>query len=176
MRDIPGYEGLYAVTENGEIWSYPKMTLVGRNGGLRKDGGKFLNQYTVHSGHLRVYLFGKVMQIHRATALAYLPNPERFPFINHMDGNPANNHLSNLEWCNAHHNSKHAFDLGLTRMPTQKGEANSRAKLTEDQVRSIRKLYAAKSNASAIARQFGLNPKTVWEICKYKKWKHIIPE
>lgn len=176
MKDIPGYEGVYAVTEKGEIWSHPKLTPVGKNGGLRQDGDKFLNQYTDKSGHLRVYLMGKVMQTHRAVALAYLPNPAQYPFINHVDGNPANNHLSNLEWCDARHNAKHAFGLGLVKMPTQKGEANSNAKLTPDQVRSIRSKYAEIKNAAAVARHFGLNSKSVWEICHYKSWAHITPE
>jgi len=173
MIDIPGYEGLYAVTENGEIWSHPKLTPVGKNGGMRKDGGKFLNQYTVKSGHLRVYLMGKVMQTHRAVALAYLPNPAQFPFINHVDGNPANNHLRNLEWCDARHNAKHAFGLGLAKVPPQKGGANSNAKLAEEQVKAIRVQHAISGNCSAIARAYGVSPKTVNDIVRRKNWAHV---
>lgn len=60
-------------------------------------------------------------RIHRLLALAWLPNNdfENRPFVNHIDGNRANNRLENLEWCSASENSKHALDTGLNKCPVK---------------------------------------------------------
>ena len=46
-------------------------------------------------------------KIHRLVAKAFIPNPEQLPQINHLDGNTMNNHVSNLEWCDAYTNMMH---------------------------------------------------------------------
>lgn len=51
--------------------------------------------------------------IHKLLALKYIPNPENYPVINHIDGNKLNNSLDNLEWCTIGYNLKHAYKLGL---------------------------------------------------------------
>ena len=97
MKDIKGYEGLYAITSCGKVWSY-----------INK---KFLKPKDNGNGYLRVGLFkdGKVKNymIHRLVAEAYIPNPDNLPQINHKDENKANNCLQNLEWCDAKYNSNY---------------------------------------------------------------------
>jgi len=113
------------------------------------------------------------MLIHRAVALAYIPNPSDLPHINHKDGNPTNNSVENLEWCDAADNTRHAVANGLTKMPKQAGAENSQSKLTEDAVREIRATHSSGQSCAAIARRFSLNPKTVWDIVHRKRWAHI---
>jgi hypothetical protein len=48
-------------------------------------------------------------------ALTYIPNPENYSIVNHIDGNPSNNHVKNLEWCTRSHNVQHAYDIGLNK-------------------------------------------------------------
>lgn len=58
-------------------------------------------------------------KIHRLVAKAFIPNPKHLPQINHLDGNTLNNHVSNLEWCDAYTNTMHAIRTGLR--PTGRG-------------------------------------------------------
>ena len=180
MKDIEGYEGSYAVTNQGQIWSYPKTVKVGSNGGFRHDDGKWLSATKAKSGknHLRVYLakdgIKTAMLVHRAVASAYIENINSFPFINHIDGDPMNNSVDNLEWCTAKQNAQHATNMGMNMPPVQKGNRNSQAKLTEDQVRAIRRQYEQVKNCSAIARTYGVCPKTVNDIIHNKRWSNLL--
>lgn len=104
-KDIPGYEGLYRVSNYGNV-----LSLNYRLCGYSKQIAPKCNS----KGYLWVLLYGKgkgkPMLIHRLVALAFLPNPNNYPQINHKDENPKNNHLSNLEWCTASYNVKYTVD------------------------------------------------------------------
>lgn len=96
----------YTVTDKGEVFSY-KMGRKLR--ALVKDG----------CGYLRVGLSnsrqGKkaVKKVHRLVAEAFLPNPNNLEEVNHIDGNKANNTVSNLEWVSRQQNMQHSWDSGL---------------------------------------------------------------
>ena len=55
-------------------------------------------------GYIIVILEGKSYQLHRLVAKAFIPNPDNFGIVNHIDGNPLNNCADNLEWCTQSHN------------------------------------------------------------------------
>ena len=97
MKDIAGYEGLYAVTPEGEVWSYRNEC--------------FLKPVTNRYGYMRVVLFKdnekKMYYIHRIIAKTFLPNPENLPQVNHKDENKTNNCLQNLEWCDSKYNANY---------------------------------------------------------------------
>ena len=89
MKDVVGYEGLYAVTSCGKVWSYRSQ--------------KFLKGGDNGHGYLSVSLvdaFGKrhTKKIHRLVAEAYLDNLEDKRDINHKDNCRTNNCINNLEW------------------------------------------------------------------------------
>ena len=88
MKDVKNYEGLYAVTSCGKIWSYKYK--------------KFLKPEDNGHGYLRVKLCKdgkeKKYMIHRLVAEAYLPNHENLPQVDHIDENKTHNYLNNLQW------------------------------------------------------------------------------
>jgi len=113
MKDILGYEGLYSITEDGRVWSYPKRS------GYGKHKGKFLTQGLTTRGYPMVVLCNnkdrKPCRVHRLVASAFLPNHNNKSQINHIDGVKTNNNLSNLEWNTPKENMAHAYNVGLKR-------------------------------------------------------------
>ena len=55
----------------------------------------------------------KVIRIHRLVGLYFVPNPNNYPQLNHIDGDKSHNYSTNLEWCTGSYNLKHAYRLGL---------------------------------------------------------------
>ena len=112
FKDIQGYEGLYQVSNLGNVKSLPK----GDGNGNRE---RLLKQEVIsknHTSYRRVTLSkeGKTkrFQVHRLVAQVFLPNPSNLPFVNHVDNNGSNNTLSNLEWCTHEHNMQHSANQG----------------------------------------------------------------
>ncbi|GAA2851872.1 NUMOD4 domain-containing protein [Microbacterium arabinogalactanolyticum] len=89
---IVGYEGLYEVSSQGRV----RNPLTGRI--LRP--GRHSPQ-----GHMRVALYrdgeSKALAVSRLVAQAFVPNPEGYPLVRHLDGHPSNNHIQNLAWGDA---------------------------------------------------------------------------
>lgn len=94
-KDIVGYEGLYQVSNLGNVRS---MNYRGT--------GKIQNLVPKENncGRLWVQLGKKPFLIHRLVANAFIPNQKGYPQINHIDENPRNNMVANLEWCTGEYN------------------------------------------------------------------------
>ena len=119
-RDIPGYEGDYEVSNTGLVRSVAGKTTVSNYKGkarVRTWEQRILKEKNPGGRDVRVSLWKdgkeKSFLVHQLVAKAFIPNPEGHSVINHIDGNPRNNNVSNLEWCDHRHNNNHAFDNGL---------------------------------------------------------------
>lgn len=132
-KKIDGYEKYY-VSENGKI-----KTTNYNHTGQEAEVKVFKNCYGYMAVNLMEKGRRKRYQVHRLVAAAFHPLSETcHDQVNHKDGNKTNNHYMNLEWCDARHNSRHAYKTGLN-VP-KRGEDNHNSILTDEEVREVRKL------------------------------------
>lgn len=105
-KDIQEYEGLYQVSNLGNVRS---MNYQGTKGKIQN-----LRFKTNKCGRLWVLLYrdgrGKPMLVHRLVGAAFIPNPDSLPQINHKDENPQNNIVENLEWCTNQYNVQYTVN------------------------------------------------------------------
>ena len=105
-RDVAGFEGLYKVSDKGNIYSVERKDSRGN-----KCGGRTLKPRYDQRGYFKVGLYknGKMQNklIHRLVTEAFIPNPENLPEVNHRDEVKTNNELSNLEWCDKSYNASY---------------------------------------------------------------------
>ena len=117
-KDITGYEGYYQVSNKGRIRSVDR-TVIGRGGMKMFRKSLIKGIYTDKLGYYHVGLSKegvlKRHLVHRLIALHFIPNPDNKRCINHIDHNPSNNELSNLEWCTHSENTIHSWDNNKNR-------------------------------------------------------------
>lgn len=106
--------------------------------------------------------------VHRLVADAFLPNPEGFRCVNHLDGDKQNNRLENLEWTSHAGNRRHALAAGLTSSP--RGERHGRAKLTARKVAAIRAVPARHGVLTQLARKYAVAVSTIAKIRNGGAW------
>lgn len=110
-RDVVGYEGLYEVSNLGNVRSTDRMVKGKYPWNRAKVYGRTLKAITNRAGYKRVNLCNeegrKAKFIHRLVAEAFIPNTNNLPMINHKDERPCNNRVDNLEWCDAKYNANY---------------------------------------------------------------------
>ena len=116
-KPIKGYEGYYEVSNLGKIKS-----LIGWNGQGYIKRVKILNPYKQEASKqyfrevVKLHKNGKNKdhKVHRLVAKAFILKENDKNNVNHLDGNPLNNRVDNLEWCTQQENITHAIETGLT--------------------------------------------------------------
>jgi hypothetical protein len=83
LVDIVGYEGLYKINKNGDVWNCKSNS--------------FLKTHFDKDGYKIVSLKGG-KKLHRLLGINFIPNPNNYPLIDHIDRNKINNNLENLRW------------------------------------------------------------------------------
>lgn len=176
IEDYPNYQ----VSNLGRVKSLAREWIVGI-GNKRFHDEMILKLHNKKRGYKDVCLFKngkrKYYFVHRLVAQAFILNPENKPEPNHIDGNPSNNKVNNLEWVTKSENRLHAIHTGLAIIT--KGEDCSWSKLTEAQVRRIKWIakYCKPKNRSGywqkLAKSLNVSDSIISMIVHNKRWKEI---
>lgn len=102
-KDVVGYEGLYQVSNIGNVYSCRQMKSL-------HPANSYSNGYSL----VLLYKDGtrKMKGVHRLVAEAFIPNPNNLPIVDHKDGNKRNNCISNLEWVTQKENVRRCIEKG----------------------------------------------------------------
>lgn len=155
-KDIPTFEN-YQVSNLGNVFSKKmnKLLCVSHN-----DKGYCYTQ---------LYKNGKSyhLRLHRLVAKLFIPNPNKLPEVNHIDGNKDNNNVNNLEWCNRKYNMQKAFENKL--IPPRKSNKTSfpSKKVRQyDLQGNLLKEYNSMSDAS---KKTGYKVQSISRFCKKQR-------
>lgn len=170
MQDIRGYEGLYAVTEDGRIWSYKTnryMTTRSRKG----DGYVVVDLRNSEQQKATLY-------VHHLVANAYCNRVDSKLEVNHIDGDKLNNNANNLELVTRSENIQHSYDIGIRKVHENtikaiKATCKKRRIVPEQVVRQIRSLYASDYSLTEIARMVGYSLGSVSKIAYGQTYKEV---
>lgn len=170
-KEIPGFDGKYSISKDGKIRSLYSRWGKRKNpmelSVWQQDKGYKCVKLTRNNGSKKYY-------IHKLLAQAFIPNPENKPCVNHKDGDPTNNKLSNLEWATYSEDQKHAHKSGLNNKDYATGQNNNLSKLTENEVLEIRAAHKLDCfNYTEMADAYDVSDVTIRNIIKRKTWKHI---
>lgn len=170
-KAVDGFGGKYYVSSFGRVFS---------TGGKTRKGG-LLHIITAKNGYQSVALSGNGQRgstpLHRLVALHFCEgHDETNNVVNHIDGNPSNNHADNLEWCTQSYNIRHAIDvlgrnIGVGHpcseetkkaiSAAKRGKPGHSRKFSDDEIRAIR---SDPRSSTQLAKAMGVNKSTIQNI------------
>lgn len=173
-RPIRGYEGIYDVSSHGRVRSLPRVDCVGRR---RK--GKIILTNLATAGYPKVMLQDNRTRvtrlIHILVAEAFLGARPEEHTVNHIDGNKANNLVTNIEWATLSQQQLHRYRV--LKKGAAHGETHCCAKLTERQVVGIRDRWAngagRRGVQTRLALDYGVTLSNIRAIVDRRTWKCV---
>jgi len=171
-RPVVEYKGFYEVSNLGRIRSVRNKTCSKKY--------SFIKPHIVYgncgksTGYYSLFLSkngkSRCFTVHRLVAKVFIKNINKKKLVLHKDGNSLNNYATNLYWGTSKENAQDA----LKHNTFVRGEKNGGAKLTEEKVLKIRKLYNSKKfSYSKLGKLFKVHYSTISYIISRKLWKHI---
>lgn len=127
---VKGFEGLYEVSDLGRIRSVERAVPFGSS--FRHVKSVVRKQQSDRDGYMTVNTSLGTIKVHRAVAEAFIENPDGKPQVNHINGNKADNSVSNLEWATCVENMSHASRTGLAKhVPVIRDDGKAYRTVTE---------------------------------------------
>lgn len=168
-RDIAGYEGFYQVSSEGRVRSIVRMLQSAIDAGIRKEK-QILAFGSNKQGRLQVVLckhaITKRVQVHTLVLEAFVgPKPLGMECL-HDDNDYTNNWVGNLKWGTHTENMRDKERHGTQ----TRGESHARAKLTDDDIRNIRK---DPRTSRVIGAAYAVSQVAIVFIKNRKTWKHV---
>ena len=137
---------------------------------------KFIDTPLDRYGYKKCVLFKDKIRnykaVHRVVAETFVLNPYNKPQVNHIDGNKLNNCMLNLEWCDNDYNIKHAIALSLKKNHV-KGCDVYNAKLSNEEVKYIKRMWALGLSQSSIGEILGYSHKLIHKVVNNKSYKDV---
>ena len=155
--------------EQGERTSHlftgkPQVSSLGR---FKSSTGVIYTPKPTKSGYIPVRIKGKSHQLHRLMAIAFdLPKRDDQDTVDHIDGNPSNNRLDNLEWANMSEQIKHSYATNKNRGSS----APKRSKPVEGREVGA-EAWVPYASSHEAARSLGLDPGSISACCRGKQKK-----
>lgn len=162
-KDVIGYEGLYQVSDEGQVRSYGKYIQVRPNCTIYREG-KILWPEVCKNGYLRVQLYKDNSRnhklIHRLVAEAFIPNPNNLETVNHKNENKQDNSIDNLEWMSAVDNIR--YGTGIQRKSSSKKRPVKQLSLEGELIR----VWDSARDAEA---ELGIKNSSICSCCRGKQ-------
>lgn len=176
-KDVPEWEECYQVSSHGRVRSKDKVRIKTRNGVAfaAPYSGRMLAQKISKSGYAIVSFKdvdrSKHPSVHRLVALAFIPNVDLKPTVNHVDTVKLNNNVSNLEWSTHSEQMQHASDNNLL-------EVRGSPKFSPEFKQRVLDYYTQHGiSLVALAKQFNISERTAGRIVSGNiKREHKIPD
>lgn len=173
-RPVPGFDNLIEVSSTNRIRISPSAPVDYYP--RRSPGDELSAHLCKTSGYWRTNARRPdgsyaALQMHRLIMESFRPRPDAAALqVNHLNGDKSDNRLENLEWCTHQENLAHAWAHGLRKCP-------SPAKLTPDEVREIRRIWAGAERSdwtlNSLGQRYNVTQYAIWRIVHYKNWPNV---
>jgi len=171
---VKGFEGFYEISNFGRVKSLDRIIKSKNQHGecFTKIKQKILSPGINNHGYCNVVLqnngYKKTLTIHQLVAIAFIPNPENKPQVNHIDGDKTNNNDWNLEWSTNSENQLHSYNVLKTK------PSNGNRKLLDSEISEIRNLYNTnKCTRKELQEKYSMSKSTIHSIVNNISWANI---
>jgi hypothetical protein len=163
----------YRVGSDGSIWTRKIRVKGNRSGWTLGPRWRRLKPAINRDGYPIVEIRGKTLRVHHLILKSFIgPRPEGMQAC-HVNDDPQDNRLSNLKWGTARENVADARLNGRLVINIFMYDQYPKAKLNPDKAREIRRRHAAGETHGLLAREFRVDPKTIWHIVRNLRWRHV---